>query len=92
MLPSRRRQLENVKGGCLKLKKERSRRLSNLATVPDRRAEETEDKEIADCQTWVQRGRREEPKKQKNKEIVIGSNGTNCGSERRHEEAEGTKK
>ncbi|GBN66719.1 hypothetical protein AVEN_107124-1 [Araneus ventricosus] len=44
-------------------------RLSVLAQHGQkRRAEETEEKYIADCQTWPNEAMREEPKKQKDKE------------------------
>ncbi|GBM42220.1 hypothetical protein AVEN_234955-1 [Araneus ventricosus] len=65
------RQLENVKGELLKLKKKEAADCQLCHNVV--RTEEwkkQKNKEIADCQTWHNVGRREEPKKQKNKEIA----------------------
>ncbi|GBM12556.1 hypothetical protein AVEN_188718-1 [Araneus ventricosus] len=68
MLPVDGRQLENVKGELLKLKKKEAADCQLWHIVA--RTEEWKNKEIADCQTWHNVGRREEPKKQKNKEIA----------------------
>ncbi|GBN94818.1 hypothetical protein AVEN_198851-1 [Araneus ventricosus] len=70
MLPVDGRQLENVKGELLKLKKKESANCElwhNVARTEERKKQKN--KEIADCQTWHNVGRREEPRKQKNKEI-----------------------
>ncbi|GBO15558.1 hypothetical protein AVEN_201201-1 [Araneus ventricosus] len=67
---SRGRQLENVKGELLKLKKKEAADCQlwhNVARTEERKKQKN--KEIADCQTWHNMGRREEPRKQKNKEI-----------------------
>ncbi|GBO40885.1 hypothetical protein AVEN_173515-1, partial [Araneus ventricosus] len=64
------RQLENVKGELLKLKKKEAVDCQLWHNVT-RREEPTKqkNKEKADCQTRHNVGRREEPRKQKNKEI-----------------------
>ncbi|GBN30368.1 hypothetical protein AVEN_45306-1 [Araneus ventricosus] len=71
MLPVYGRQLENVKGELLKLKKKEAADCQlwhNVARTEERKKQKN--KEIADCQTWHSVGRREEPRKQKNKEIA----------------------
>ncbi|GBN77595.1 hypothetical protein AVEN_70274-1 [Araneus ventricosus] len=70
MLPVDGRQLENVKGEWLKLKKKEAADCQlwhNVARAEERKKQKN--KEIADCQTWHNVSRREEPRKQKNKEI-----------------------
>ncbi|GBM13323.1 hypothetical protein AVEN_193530-1, partial [Araneus ventricosus] len=70
MLPVDGRQLENVKGELLKLKKKEAADCHlwhNVARTEERKKQKN--KEIADCQTWHNVGRREEPRKQKKKEI-----------------------
>ncbi|GBM93635.1 hypothetical protein AVEN_197487-1 [Araneus ventricosus] len=65
------RQLENVKGELLKLKKKEAADFQlwhNVARTEERKKQKN--KEIADCQTWHNVGKREDPKKQKNKEIA----------------------
>ncbi|GBO05373.1 hypothetical protein AVEN_95309-1 [Araneus ventricosus] len=64
MLPVDGRQLENVKGDLLKLKKKEAADCNYGTTWPGQK-----NNEIADCQAWHNVGRREEPRKQKNKEI-----------------------
>ncbi|GBM78756.1 hypothetical protein AVEN_222510-1 [Araneus ventricosus] len=80
MLPVDRRQLENVKGEFLKLKKKEAADYQQLWHNVARTEEwkKQKNKEIADCQTWHNVGRREEPRKQKNKEkrIRFGGNVT----------------
>ncbi|GBM62480.1 hypothetical protein AVEN_171488-1 [Araneus ventricosus] len=67
---SRREAIIKRERRVVETEEERSRRLSTMAQRGlDRRAEETEDQLIADCQTCHNVGRRKEPKKQKNKEI-----------------------
>ncbi|GBM58438.1 hypothetical protein AVEN_269129-1 [Araneus ventricosus] len=70
MLPVDGRQLENVKGELLKLKKKEAAdcQLWHKVSRTEERKKQ-KNKEIADCQTWHNVGRREEPRKQKNKEI-----------------------
>ncbi|GBM22318.1 hypothetical protein AVEN_232592-1, partial [Araneus ventricosus] len=71
MLPVDGRQLENVKGELLKLKKKEAADCQlwhNVARTEERKKQKNQ--VIADCQTWHNVGRREEPKKQKNKEIA----------------------
>ncbi|GBM57281.1 hypothetical protein AVEN_58590-1 [Araneus ventricosus] len=70
MLPVDGRQLENVKGEWLKLKKKEAAACQGrqLEDVRGERLKQ-KNKELADCQTWHNVGRREEPRKQKNKEM-----------------------
>ncbi|GBM69196.1 hypothetical protein AVEN_157264-1 [Araneus ventricosus] len=79
MLPVDGRQLENVKGELLKLKKKEAADCQlwhNVARIEERKKQKN--KEIADYQTWHNVASREEPKKQKNKEkrIRFGGNVT----------------
>ncbi|GBN93332.1 hypothetical protein AVEN_152087-1 [Araneus ventricosus] len=79
MLPVDGRQLENVKGELLKLKKKEAadcQLWQNVARIEERKKQKN--KEIADYQTWHNVASREEPKKQKNKEkrIRFGGNVT----------------
>ncbi|GBM00838.1 hypothetical protein AVEN_257355-1 [Araneus ventricosus] len=77
MLPVLGRQLENVKGELLKLKKKEAADCQlwhNVARTEEWKKQKN--KEIADCQTWHNVGRREEPRKQKNKEKRIRFGGT----------------
>ncbi|GBO30987.1 hypothetical protein AVEN_17756-1 [Araneus ventricosus] len=68
MLPVDGRQLENVKGELLKLKKKETADCNYGTTCPEEWKKQ-KNKEIADCQTWHNVARTEEQKKQKNKEI-----------------------
>ncbi|GBM83348.1 hypothetical protein AVEN_93623-1 [Araneus ventricosus] len=79
MLPLDGRQLENVKGELLKLKKKEAADCQlwhNVARTDERKKQKN--KEIANCQTWHNVGSREEPRKQKNREkrIRFGGNVT----------------
>ncbi|GBM53526.1 hypothetical protein AVEN_156961-1, partial [Araneus ventricosus] len=70
MLPVNGRQLENVKGELLKLKKKEaadSQLWHNVARTEERKKQKN--KEIADCQTRHNVDSREEPREQKNKEM-----------------------
>ncbi|GBM29802.1 hypothetical protein AVEN_159823-1 [Araneus ventricosus] len=69
MLPVDSRQLENVKGELLKLRKKETMAQRSL----DRRAEETEEKTNSRLSDMVQRGHKREPKKQKDKESRLSA-------------------
>ncbi|GBM12082.1 hypothetical protein AVEN_245481-1 [Araneus ventricosus] len=71
MLPVDGRQLLNVKGELLKLKKKEAADCQlwhNVAWTEERKKQKNQ--VIADCQTWHNMGSREEPTEQTNKEIA----------------------
>ncbi|GBN88354.1 hypothetical protein AVEN_259631-1 [Araneus ventricosus] len=82
MLPVNGRQLENVKGELLKLKKKEAADCQlwhNVARTEEQKKQKNQ--AIADCQSWDNVASKEEPKKQKNKK-PIGNNGTTWPGEK----------
>ncbi|GBN58359.1 hypothetical protein AVEN_114124-1 [Araneus ventricosus] len=73
MLPSRRRQLENVKGEWLKLKKKEAAIVNYGKTCQDRRAKKQKNKEIADVDMAqrVQERRAEQTEEQRNRRLAV---------------------
>ncbi|GBM45910.1 hypothetical protein AVEN_274322-1 [Araneus ventricosus] len=70
MLPVDGRQLENVKGDLLKLKKKEAADCQLWHNVARTEERNKQNKIIANCQQWHNVAMREEPKKQKDKEIA----------------------
>ncbi|GBN04016.1 hypothetical protein AVEN_198676-1 [Araneus ventricosus] len=82
MLPVDGRQLENVKGELLKLKKKEAADCQlwhNVVRTEERK--KPKNKEIADCQTWHNRAGGDPEETRLSKKVTISINGTTCSRE-----------
>ncbi|GBN03667.1 hypothetical protein AVEN_70981-1 [Araneus ventricosus] len=70
MLPVDGRQLENVKGELLKLKKKEAADC-NYGTTPDRRVEETEEPSNSRLSDMAQRGKERRAEEQRNSRLAV---------------------